>query len=199
MIEYNVKDYDRFLCSEEWKQIRDREIMIHPFCTFCGKKKNLQVHHCDYSFSPHLIVLCRGCHEIISEMVIEYNNQPWQMKIDLDLCLASKIVQKYILRIYREQYCKNPDKTYNFLNYSHIKEVCGLFSETLRNQAKYDDAPYDIKPIIPKRLSYYPCQGEVQKAISDYRNQYRRESKIAGEPEYSIKKYLGEGIKPRRC
>lgn len=130
-------------------------------------------------------------------MVIEYNNQPWKDKLDSNF--TPEIVKKYIIKVYKEQYCKNSDKTYNFLNYSHIKEICGLFSETLRNQAKYDDAPYDIKPIISKRLSYFPCQGEVQKAISDYRNQYRLESKIAGEPEYSIKKYLGEGIKSRRC
>lgn len=196
MLEYKINEYDRYLESEEWKQIRDNEIKNHPFCTFCGKTENLQVHHCDYSKSPHLIVLCRGCHEIISEMVMNYNNSPWKDRLDSNF--APEIVKKYIIKVYKEQYCKNPDKTYNFLNYSHIKEVCNLFSETLRNQAKFDGIPYDIKPIISKRLSHFYCQAQVQEAISGYRKQYRLESKIAGEPEYSVKKYLGEGIKSRR-
>lgn len=184
MLEYKIKEYDRYLDSEEWKQIRDNEVKNHPFCTFCGKTENLQVHHCDYSESPHLIVLCRGCHKIISEMVEEYKRSSPDIKENSKLHFTSEFVKNYIVRIYKEQYCKNHDKTYNFLNYSHIKEVCRLFSETLKSQGK----------TVPD----FPCQADVQKAISDYRKQYRIESKIAGEPEYSIKKYLGEGIKSRR-
>ena len=189
MIDYEIKKYDRYLNSDEWKKIRDYEIQNHPYCSFCDKTENLQVHHCDYSFSPRLVVLCKGCHQIISDMVKEYNKTPWVEK--LDNMFAPEICKSYILKIYKQQYCKNPKKRVNFLNFSHIKEVCSVFQDTLKGQYRCDGAPSDVKPLIKARLDRFYCQGRTQSAISEYRKQYAQEAIIAGEPLYAVKFYLG--------
>lgn len=62
--------YQKYLETEWWQKIRTERLKIDGFkCVYCGKDKNLQVHHTDYSKGwfhedprQDLVTLCKDCH-----------------------------------------------------------------------------------------------------------------------------------------
>lgn len=71
--EHTTSRYSDLYKSSEWKELRRKIIQEHPYCSICGTRFNLQVHHnypkgVDYSspdlfFNPSALeVLCTSCH-----------------------------------------------------------------------------------------------------------------------------------------
>lgn len=65
------EEYEKYLRSEYWKQLRAKVIKRDCKCLMCGKNAGLVVHHLSYSDISeygkdngieHLITLCRKCH-----------------------------------------------------------------------------------------------------------------------------------------
>jgi 5-methylcytosine-specific restriction endonuclease McrA len=66
-----VREYDVFLESDYWKQVRKAMFLLHNGkCQYCESTKHLQVHH--YTYEHHhdelnhledLRLLCNKCHE----------------------------------------------------------------------------------------------------------------------------------------
>lgn len=63
-------NYEEYLATPEWQQIRDFMLEAYPHCQVCSKSEGLQVHHNWYSArgdeTPrNLLILCDECHERI--------------------------------------------------------------------------------------------------------------------------------------
>ena len=65
--------------NPEWRKIKTKVLKIQPYCTYCGSRDNLQVHHIKpvryypelmYSES-NLMVLCRQCHYAVTQREIK--------------------------------------------------------------------------------------------------------------------------------
>ena len=71
----NVKDnYQNYLQSPQWKQIRAIKLSNIGKCQLCGSKSNLEVHHNSYehigdekNHLDDLVVLCRDCHAMFHQ------------------------------------------------------------------------------------------------------------------------------------
>lgn len=70
-------DYDAYMKSAHWREMRKKTVAKHPYCASCGckysKNNPLHVHHLTYydkhgksilyrEKPKHLKVLCRDCH-----------------------------------------------------------------------------------------------------------------------------------------
>lgn len=61
------EEYQKYLESEEWKKIRERELKRADYhCERCGSALNLRVHHTSYD-PPEYVVLCENCHKFVHE------------------------------------------------------------------------------------------------------------------------------------
>jgi 5-methylcytosine-specific restriction protein A len=75
--------------SSDWKKVRDSFVKSHPFCSACGTKNKLEVHHIrPYHVSPeleldkkNLITLCRNCHYIFGHYC---DWQSWNINVKAD-------------------------------------------------------------------------------------------------------------------
>lgn len=75
------KNYDLFLKSKYWKNIRIEVLKRDKFtCVYCGVKDNLQVHHLTYKnhYKEHknlqdLITLCDKCHNSEHQWEVKKN------------------------------------------------------------------------------------------------------------------------------
>lgn len=70
--------YADYLKSDEWKEKRNKRVLIDGKCAICGRPFNLQVHHLTYSNVPNekttdLVTLCGNCHLKIEQM----KSKPW--------------------------------------------------------------------------------------------------------------------------
>ena len=67
-------DYDTYLHSPEWQQLRQERLETdHHRCVCCGAKDNLQVHHLNYKFMDdisYLVTLCRDCHKRLHKEIL---------------------------------------------------------------------------------------------------------------------------------
>lgn len=66
------KSYKDFLSSKFWNDKREIIISCHPYCSNCGTKENLCVHHLTYETLGNesmkdVEVLCFKCHSKIHE------------------------------------------------------------------------------------------------------------------------------------
>ena len=64
--------YIRYINSPQWKRRRLRALKLAGYrCQVCHSPNNLEVHHSTYIRLGHeadsdLIVLCRGCHKVVT-------------------------------------------------------------------------------------------------------------------------------------
>ncbi|MDE7390181.1 MAG: hypothetical protein K2M82_04490 [Lachnospiraceae bacterium] len=193
MIDAQVSYYDRFLHSVEW-QFKRLEVIgrDNHSCRICGCTDSICVHHFGYSEAImlddwNLITLCEKCHRIISDKVIELNSYTFKEKLERgffeDFC-ANTVRDLYI-----KSYCKNGDKSKNFLELRRIKSTINIVRITFLLQKKSQDRKLDEIESI--RLRDVNFQMKSQELISEYRKQYILTALQASEPPYSIKRYLG--------
>lgn len=188
MIDYDLREYDRYLDSEEWQDLRDRAFREQgAYCQICTRTEPLQVHHCDYSNNPELAVLCDGCHEMISQMVIEFNSTPWSEKLKNTWC--SEFLTRWITDLYKKQYCRSEKKPVNFLDRLHLQRVIKICRHTLFAQCNEKD--YVLRKALLNRLSSCTCQIEIQRSVCEYRIKYQIEASSSGDANYRIRRYLG--------
>ena len=60
-------NYEKYLSSDDWKEIRAKQLRSQKVCQACGTAKNLHVHHMTYrrlGFEKlkNLRTLCHSCH-----------------------------------------------------------------------------------------------------------------------------------------
>ena len=67
-------NYDRYLLSNNWKNVRHNKLWRNPYCEVCGYcGEGLQCHHHSYPPQPnwtsigHLKTLCSFCHKYIHD------------------------------------------------------------------------------------------------------------------------------------
>lgn len=189
MIDYDIKEYDRYLDSEEWAWQRKKTIAEQgEQCQICCRIKSLQVHHCDYSNNPELVVLCDGCHQMISDMVIEFNETSWRDKLSDKWCSA--FLTRWITNLYKKQYCREEAKPVNFLELRHLQRVIKICRHTLQGQCSEKD--YVLRVATLSRIANATCQIEIQKAVSEYRRKFHADNYVEGwMPGYAADRYLG--------
>ena len=73
----NIEAYQHYLESDEWKEIRNKRLMIDGFvCQSCGSRGTsqnpLQIHHFSYkrplgqeNVYRDLVTLCKACHSTL--------------------------------------------------------------------------------------------------------------------------------------
>ena len=67
----NKQEYQEYLKSEHWKNLRGQKIRGKgAICEICGSKENINIHHMEYKNiydikAYQLRVLCKTCHETI--------------------------------------------------------------------------------------------------------------------------------------
>lgn len=94
--ENGYKNYQEYLRSEEWVQIksniRKRKGAKWNFCNVCGSDKNLDIHHSSYkvigTINPGntVKILCRECHYSVHSIQKENKS--------LDLYQAFRVLKK---------------------------------------------------------------------------------------------------------
>jgi C4-type Zn-finger protein len=111
------KEYQKYLNSKEWLEIRIDILTTRPQCERCGSGKKLEVHHLTYKriFKEEpsdLEVLCSGCHYKEHEKKIKAKNKP---KRKPKLSLKVKLFRKEVER--RRQKASNKKKLYKHLKF----------------------------------------------------------------------------------
>lgn len=195
MINYTAKEYDIYLESDEWENIRDRVLEERGRqCEICGTKERLQVHHCDYSANPNYAVLCKECHSVISQMVMDYNDADWKNKLDLGW--IQNFVSEYMLGIYKRIYCPQKRKYYNFLNHKRLLVISDICKNTLAGQCKRNAGYADINDILQKRIAtatgFY---SSIRDKVAQYRKEFTEREIQEGVPLYAINHWLGLDVK----
>lgn len=186
-IDFKDSEYNTALSSHEWQ--RTREIVFAEQgnkCQFCGRTFNLQLHHIDYTANPEYACLCKECHAIVSQMIIDYNNLGVER---VDYQFNKNFIVERIKEIYITRYCPIRNKSVNFLNPDHLERVIAILVGTLRAQYKASDKI--IKFAIGERLNNIPVRKEAQKAIADYRKLFIFEAINKGISKYVIAEHLG--------
>lgn len=72
-------NYQEYLKTQRWKQIKAIKLSYNNKCQLCGSKDNLQVHHSTYehvgdekNHLEDLIVLCKDCHAKFHDKMKNY-------------------------------------------------------------------------------------------------------------------------------
>lgn len=186
-IDFIDSDYKTELSSYEWQRTREKVFAeCGNKCEFCGRTFNLQLHHIDYTANPDYACLCKDCHGIVSQMVIDYNNSGYER---VDYQFNKDFIVDRIKTIYITRYCPIRNKSVNFLNPDHLERIIAILVSTLRSQYKAGDKI--IKIAIGERLSNIPVRAEAQKAISGYRKLFIFEAVNKGISKYVIAEHLG--------
>src|SRR3990167_766398 len=78
---FSYNKYESYLLSDEWAELRRRQLKHQKRCQACGTEKNLHAHHMTYHRLGHeklkdLKTLCGSCHRILHE---KYNLY-WQKR-----------------------------------------------------------------------------------------------------------------------
>ena len=194
MINYTAKEYDVYLESDEWKRIRNRVFKERgQKCEICGVKERLQIHHCDYSADPKYAVLCKDCHSVVSQMVIDYNEADWKDKIDYKW--LKEFIANRMLQIYKTIYCPQIQKNVNFLNYNNLHRIQQICKDTLSGQCKSNYRDSDINYIIRKKISTVSCHLAIQSKITQYRKEFTEREIKDCIPLYAINHHLGIDVK----
>lgn len=189
-IDFKDSEYNTALSSYEWQ--RTREIVFAEQgnkCQFCGRTFNLQLHHIDYTANPDYACLCRDCHSIVSQMVIDYNGLGIER---VDKQFSRSFIANGIKTIYVNRYCTIQNKKINFLNPDHLENIIAIIKNTLRAQLKVSDTI--IGNAIDERLSKLTVRKETQEVIADYRKKYAITANAKGISKYEIAKYLGTSV-----
>jgi len=83
------KNYQEYLQSTLWEDKAELMKRITRKCEFCGKKKNLQVHHKHYrnvtnEQQKDLRVLCKKCHEKLHKQMENDPELKWREENDFN-------------------------------------------------------------------------------------------------------------------
>ena len=100
------KEYEAFLQSPEWKEIRMRRLnKDHNRCVVCGSSELLQVHHFNYRLltdEDMLVTLCKACH------------QRWHEILPILMTEVEKLNKAFTLELDKQmaEYAQNRDKIF---------------------------------------------------------------------------------------
>lgn len=85
--------------SPGWKKVRDAAVKANPECAACGRKENLEAHHCEpfhkrpeLELDPaNLIVLCRDCHGLLGHL---RSWKSWNTTVREDAAMLRKRIKE---------------------------------------------------------------------------------------------------------